>query len=47
MDIYGKRGFFYTECTRGDQNWQRYTIPASRFPRIPKSFLEEEPPLPS
>ncbi len=39
---YGKRGFFYTEATSGKADWQRYTVPASQCPRIPKSFLEEE-----
>jgi hypothetical protein len=38
---YGKRGVFYEEWTDGI-GWERYEVPASRCPRIPATFLEEE-----
>jgi hypothetical protein len=38
---YGKRGVFYEEWTDGI-GWERYEVPASRCPRIPTTFLEEE-----
>jgi Terminase large subunit, T4likevirus-type, N-terminal len=38
---YGKRGIYYEEWTDGI-GWERYEVPASRCPRIPESFLEEE-----
>jgi hypothetical protein len=38
---YGKRGAFFEEWTNGI-GWERYEVPASRCPRISKTFLEEE-----
>jgi hypothetical protein len=38
---YGKRGIYYEEWTDGI-GWERYEVPASRCPRIPATFLEEE-----
>jgi hypothetical protein len=38
---YGKRGVFYEEWT-GGEGWERYEVPASECPRIPREFLEEE-----
>jgi hypothetical protein len=38
----GKRGFFYNCWTKGGDDWQRFEVPASRIPRIPAAFLEEE-----
>jgi phage FluMu gp28-like protein len=38
---YGRRGVFYEEWT-GGEGWERYEVPASECPRIPKTFLEEE-----
>ncbi len=38
---FGKRGVFYREWTEG-AGWERYEVPASRCPRIPAAFLDEE-----
>ena len=38
---YGRRGVFYEGWTGGEA-WERYEVPASRCPRIPEEFLEEE-----
>jgi phage FluMu gp28-like protein len=38
---WGRRGVFYEEWT-GGEGWERYEVPASECPRIPKEFLEEE-----
>jgi hypothetical protein len=38
----GRQGFFYEEWTRPDSNWLHIEAPATRCPRIPASFLEEE-----
>jgi hypothetical protein len=38
---YGKRGVYFEEWSGGEE-WERYEVPASRCPRIPASFLEEE-----
>ncbi len=38
---FGKRGFFY-ESWISSEAWERYEIPATQCPRIPRSFLEEE-----
>jgi hypothetical protein len=38
---FGKRGFFWEEWRRG-HNWMRVTAPATRCPRIPQAFLQEE-----
>ena len=38
---FGKRGFFYEECTQG-QPWERVTGLATECARIPAEFLEEE-----
>jgi hypothetical protein len=37
----GKRGFFY-EAWHGDESWHRVRVPASKYPRITKQFLDEE-----
>jgi hypothetical protein len=37
----GKRGVFHHEWTEGE-GWERYEVPATRIPRIPEEFLEEE-----
>jgi hypothetical protein len=39
---HGKRGFFWDAWARGGDDWARIEIPASRCPRIPKEFLEQE-----
>lgn len=40
---FGKRGVFYEEWTREPgSDWERYEVPASECPRIPREFLEEE-----
>lgn len=38
---FGKRGWFYNEWFGGNE-WERYMIPVSECPRIPKEFIEEE-----
>jgi hypothetical protein len=38
---YGRRGVFYEEWT-GSEPWERYEVPASECPRIPRAFLEAE-----
>jgi hypothetical protein len=38
---WGTRGFFY-EAWSGSEAWERYEVPATRCPRIPAAFLEEE-----
>src|SRR5215217_2717362 len=38
---YGKRGIFYEEWT-GGEGWERYEVPATECPRIPREFLAEE-----
>ncbi len=38
---YGKRGVFYEEWISSHE-WQRFEVPASQCPRIPKTFLREE-----
>lgn len=38
---YGKRGVFHREWTEGS-SWERYEVPATDCPRIPREFLEEE-----
>ena len=37
----GRRGVFHHEWTEGE-GWERYEVPATRIPRMPASFLEEE-----
>ncbi len=37
----GKRGFFY-EAATGAGEWQRWTVPATRIPRITPAFLDEQ-----
>lgn len=39
---WGKRGWFYKEATSDSDMWRRWKVPATRCPRIPKSFLAEE-----
>jgi hypothetical protein len=40
---YGKRGAFYEAWHNGgEEEWERYEIPASQCPRISEDFLEEE-----
>jgi hypothetical protein len=42
---YGKRGVFYEEWISGagsSAGWERFEVPASQCPRIPKTFLREE-----
>jgi hypothetical protein len=38
---YGKRGIFY-EAWVGNEEWERYEVPATEVPRITKEFLDEE-----
>jgi hypothetical protein len=38
----GKQGFFYENWENGGEEWQRFAVPATECPRIPKEFLEEE-----
>ncbi len=38
---YGRRGIFYEEWT-GGESCERYEVPATECPRIPKAFLEAE-----
>jgi hypothetical protein len=38
---FGNRGWWY-EAWRSSDEWQRYEVPASKCPRIPVAFLEEE-----
>jgi hypothetical protein len=38
---YGRRGIFYEEWT-GSEPWERFEVPASECPRIPRAFLEAE-----
>jgi hypothetical protein len=39
---YGKRGFFYETWRRGGRGWLRIAVPATKCPRISRSFLKEE-----
>src|SRR5438045_7819810 len=39
---YGKRGFFWDAWARGEDDWLRIEIPASKCPRIAPAFLEKE-----
>jgi hypothetical protein len=39
---YGKRGFFWEEWAHCGEEWLRVSVPATKCPRIPKEFLEEE-----
>jgi hypothetical protein len=39
---FGRRGFFYEEWTNGGASWERYEVPATDVPRIPREFLDEE-----
>jgi len=38
---FGKRGVFY-EVWAGQEEWDRYEVPADQIPRISEEFLEEE-----
>jgi hypothetical protein len=38
---YGTRGWWY-EAWRGQEDWERYAVPASQCPRISPAFLAEE-----
>ena len=38
----GKRGFFFETWRRAARSWLRMTVPATRCPRISRSFLKEE-----
>ncbi len=38
----GRQGFFYEEWTRPASDWVHIEAPATRCPRIPAAFLEEE-----
>ena len=38
---FGNRGWWY-EAWQSSEAWQKWEIPASKCPRIPASFLEEE-----
>jgi phage FluMu gp28-like protein len=38
---YGKRGVFH-EAWSGQEDWQRFEVPAREVARIPETFLEEE-----
>ncbi len=38
---YGRRGVFFEEWTSGE-GWERFEVPATECPRIPKAFLEAE-----
>lgn len=39
---HGQRGFFWEAWTRGENDWQRIEVPASKIPRIKPEFLELE-----
>jgi hypothetical protein len=39
---YGKRGFFWQAWAHGGSDWARIEVPATKVPRIPPEFLEEE-----
>lgn len=39
---WGKRGFFYENWEHGGTGWLRVSVPATKCPRIPREFLEEE-----
>lgn len=39
---HGKRGVFFEAWANGGASWERYEVPASDCPRIPRAFLEEE-----
>jgi hypothetical protein len=39
---HGRRGWFYSAYTEGDQTWKLYEISAEQCPRISKAFLKEE-----
>jgi len=39
---WGKRGWWHREWTEGGATWARVEVPATRCPRIPPAFLEEE-----
>jgi hypothetical protein len=38
---WGKRGWWFEEWSKGE-GWQKYEIPATKCPRIPRDFLESE-----
>jgi hypothetical protein len=38
----GRRGFFYENWAHGGEEWLRVSVPATKCPRIPAQFLEEE-----
>jgi hypothetical protein len=38
----GRRGFFYETWISSDPAWTRISVPATKCPRIPASFLESE-----
>lgn len=39
---FGRRGHFFEEWERADDDWQRFEVTADDCPRISKEFLEEE-----
>ena len=39
---FGKRGFFFEAWAYGGKDWLRVRVPATKCPRIPERFLEEE-----
>jgi len=39
---YGQRGFFWEAWTQGNEEWERYSAPATECTRISEAFLKEE-----
>lgn len=39
---HGRQGFFWEAWAKGGNRWERFSVPASQCPRIPRRFLEEE-----
>lgn len=39
---FGRRGFFYDAWADGGPEWERFAVPATECPRIPREFLAEE-----
>ena len=39
---WGKRGFFWNEWSKGGEQWERVSVPATECARIPARFLAEE-----
>lgn len=39
---FGARGWWWNEWENGGNAWERFRVPATDVPRIPRSFLEQE-----